>query len=153
MIAAAAALLVPSACTAAPPDPRAAEGGPISSLPPCDQEVAPAVDEQVDGLDLPDEALLQTVERGDPLVTVTGYVPWTPVQVRQYYGDAEDLEILTLEDEIYEAEVLFSLDGRRTYLRALATCDQGSNLLAVVAPTLDADGLPVPAGRAPSGAP
>jgi len=125
----------------------AAEGGRISSLPACDQEQPPTIDEQVDGLDLPEGALVQTVERGEPLVTVTGFIPQTPVQVRQYYGAAQDLEILTLEDEIYEAEVLFSLDGRRTYLRALAACDQGSNLLAVVAPTLDADGLPVPAGR------
>lgn len=73
--------------------------------------------------------------------------------VRRYYADASRLQILTLEDEVFEAEVLFASVPRRAYVRALAVCDRGSQLLAVVAPNPEARGLPMPQGTPPANLP
>ncbi len=121
------------------------EGGPLTALPACEAPPSPEVSEAVPGIELPDGAVVQSVERGDPLVTVQGYVPTTPVEVRRYYQQT-DLEILLIEDEILEAEALVSNGTHRTYVKARAVCAEGSSLLAVVAPELDAQGLPVPTG-------
>jgi hypothetical protein len=148
----AAVLATVAACATAPAGETGAEGGPLTSLPACTQPEG-AIEERVEGLDLPREAIVQTVQRGDPLVTVTGYVALTQVQVRRYYADASRLQILTLEDEVFEAEVLFASGPRRVYVRALAVCDRGSQLLAVVAPNPEARGLPMPQGTPPANLP
>ncbi len=67
--------------------------------------------------------------------------------------DASRLQNLTLEDEVFEAEVLFASGPRRVYVRALAVCDRGSQLLAVVAPNPEARGLPMPQGTPPANLP
>ena len=85
LIAFAAVLATAAACTTAPAAQTGAEGGPLTSLPAC-SEPAAGTAERVEGLDLPHGAIVQTVQRGDPLVTVIGYVAKTPVQVRRYYA-------------------------------------------------------------------
>jgi hypothetical protein len=143
-IAAAVAVLGMLACSAAEPalteqgDPL----GPLEALADC--EGLPAADgEPPEGLMLPDGAIIQKVSPQGPLVNVTAYVPMTPVQFEQTYRDL-DVEILITENEIYEAELLVSNGTHRNFLKAAALCKEGSSVLAVVAPEVDADGLPVP---------
>lgn len=122
--------------------------GPLEALAECDAAPDPG-GEAPDGLLLPDDAVIQNVTPQGPLVNVTAYVPMTPVQFEQVYREL-DVEILISENEIYEAELLVS-DGRhRNFLKAAALCKQGSSVLAVVAPEVDAEGLPVPQGGATS---
>jgi len=126
--------------TSAPASAAAAEsqedGGPLLGLPPCQA---------------PPEAMAD-VQPGDPLVTVTGYIATTPVRVRQYYQGRDDLEIMEIEDEIFEAEALFDNGTHRNYIKAQAVCREGTRLLGVVAPDVDAKGLPAPQGSPqPSG--
>jgi hypothetical protein len=116
--------------------------GPLEALADC--EGLPAAEgEAPDGLMLPDGAIIQKVTPQGPLVNVTAYVPMTPVQFEQTYREL-DVEILITENEIYEAELLVSNGTHRNFLKAAALCKEGSSVLAVVAPEVDAEGLPVP---------
>lgn len=67
-----------------------------------------------------------------------------------HYAERDDLEIFFIEDEIYESEAMVGNGTHRTYVKATAVCDRGSRLLLVVAPELDAAGLPVPAQATPA---
>jgi hypothetical protein len=58
--------------------------GPLIAFPPCSEPRTAALDAEVQGLDLPEGAVVTGVERADPLVTVTGYVGLTPVRIRKY---------------------------------------------------------------------
>ncbi len=143
---AAAALL--SACSEGGPTPAGqASNDPLSALPACTSP-PPGVDEDVDGLLLPDDAVTTQVARQDPLVNVSGYVAMTPAALRLSYADRDDIEVLLSEDEIFEAEMLISDGDHRNFIKATATCNEGSQLLVVVAPEVDAAGLPVPQGTA-----
>jgi hypothetical protein len=116
--------------------------GPLEALADC--EGLPAAEgEAPDGLLLPDGAIIQKVTPQGPLVNVTAYVPMTPVQFEQTYRDL-GVEILITENEIFEAELLVSDGTHRNFLKAAALCKEGSSVLAVVAPEVDAEGLPVP---------
>ncbi len=75
------------------------------------------------------------MEREHPLSTVRGYVPDTPVNVRKFYQQQEDLEFSELEDEVYEAEVFYTLGVHNTYVKVQATCATGAQLTAVVGPS------------------
>lgn len=118
--------------------------GPLEALPDCDAPPAPD-GEAPEGLLLPDDAVIQNVTPQGPVVNVTAYVPMTPVQFQQVYEDL-DVDILISENEIYEAELLVSNGTHRNFLKAAALCKEGSSVLAVVAPEVDAEGLPVPQG-------
>lgn len=116
------------------------EGGPLMDLPEC--SAAPeSISADVDGLVLPDGASVTAVEDVGELVSVRAYVGQTPIEVRQFYAKAPGLELFELEDEVYEAEVLFGGPGHRTFVRAQAQCQQGSLLTVFVGPA-DADSLP-----------
>lgn len=67
----------------------------------------------------------------------------TPVEVREYYAQLDDLQIILIEDEVYEAEVLLSDGEHRSYIEALAQCARGSRFLVVVAP--EGEGVTLPA--------
>lgn len=146
----AAMLLPPLACSETEPalndqgDPL----GPLEALadcgPPPDSE-----GEAPEGLVLPDDAVIQKTTPQGPLVNVTAYVPMTPVQFEQVYREL-DVEILISENEIFEAELLISDGTHRNFLKAAALCKEGSSVLAVVAPEVDAEGLPVPQGAGTS---
>jgi len=117
-----------------------AKGGPLTDLPPC--EAAPAgMPADVDGLVLPDGAVVTAVEDVGQLVSVRAYVEQTPIQVRQFYAREPGLELFEIEDEIYEAEVLFGGGEHRSFVRAQAQCQQGSVLEAYIGPA-DGDDLP-----------
>ena len=139
----AAALLV-AGCS----DPQPAltkQGDPLGALEAlADCQGTPAAEgEAPEGLLLPEGAVIQKVTPQGPLVNVTAYVPLTPVQFEQSYREL-DVEILISENEIYEAEMLVSDGTHRNFLKAAALCKNGSSVLAVVAPEVDAEGLPVP---------
>lgn len=107
------------------------EGGPLLQLPECQPPPQP-VQDSVPGLVLPEGSVITNVER-HPLTTVHGYVPVTPVNVRIFYATQQDeLDFSELEDEIYEAEALYTLGVHNAYVKAQATCATGSQLIAVV---------------------
>ena len=121
---------------AAGPPPLPGGGVPlITAVPegPCPSP-PPAVDEQVEGLVLPEGAYLTEVVRQGPLVQVRGRVERTPVELRAEYAERDDVEVLTLEDEGVEVETLVSEGGFRTYLRGTALCATASALDGLVAP-------------------
>jgi hypothetical protein len=119
---------------------------PLAALPPCEDPPPASEDPPVEGLVVPDGSVVTNVTPQGPLTSVQGYIPMTPIQIRFHYGDREGVELLVLEDEVYEAEVLLASGAHRMYLKANARCDEGSSFQAIVAPEVDADGLPVPDG-------
>lgn len=121
---------------------------PLTALGPCtapDLVADPSADD-VDGLILPDRATITSVVAQDPLTTVEGWVPATPLQVQAGYADLPDLEIITLEDEVWESETLVADGEHRLFVKVQAVCEAGSVFLVVVAPDDQAGALPVPAG-------
>ncbi|MBA2717512.1 MAG: hypothetical protein H0U51_10750 [Propionibacteriales bacterium] len=109
------------------------EGGPLVALPACDAPPE-GVEADVAGLVLPEGAVVTEVEDLGKLVSVRAYIEQTPVQVRLFYAKEPGLELFEIEDEIYEAEVLFGAGHYRSYVKVQAQCQQGSLLLAYVGP-------------------
>lgn len=138
-------------CSTAPPPTDLNPTGPLSGLPACPAAPAAAGGAPVEGLAVPDGAIVTKVTPQDPLTRVDGYVAMTPVQVRRHYQQRDDLEIIFIEDEIYEAEVLLSDGDHRSYVKALAQCAEGSRFLVVIAPETEGVTLPVPAGAGAGG--
>ena len=120
---------------------------PLEALPACPAAPAP-LREGVKGLIVPRRTIIQKVEAQKPLVNVTAFVPMTPAQFEATYKAMTGIEILISENEIYEAELLVSDGSYRNFIKATATCSTGSQLVVVVAPEVDAEGLPVPQGAA-----
>ncbi|HEV8056049.1 MAG TPA: hypothetical protein VGP51_06140, partial [Nocardioidaceae bacterium] len=94
----------------------------------------PAVEADVPGLLLPEGAVVNEVQEQGPLISVRGYVDQTPIQVRQFYQEAKGLELFEIEDEVFEAEVLFAGKKFRSYVKAQAQCETGSVLIVFVGP-------------------
>ena len=119
----------------------AKDGGPLTDLPECEAPPEGAADDDVAGLVLPDGAVVTEVEDLGELVSVRAYVEQTPIQVRQFYADEPGLQLFEIEDEVYEAEVLFGGGEHRSYVKAQAQCQQGSLLTVYVGPA-EGGGLP-----------
>lgn len=130
-VGAATALATPGA-RAAVPDSRLLE--PLTTLGPCKAAPRSKADAEVDGLVLPEGAVVTSVQPADPLTNVQGYIPHTPVQIRVFYQQHPDLTVLSVEDEGFEAEVLAEIDGYRTFVKAQALCELGSAFVAIVSP-------------------
>lgn len=143
-VAVAVALLAVVGCS--DPEPQVTDRGDplgqLEALADC-QDPPAAQGEAPEGLMLPEGAVIQKVTPQGPLVNVTAYVPMTPVQFEESYREL-GVEILISENEIYEAEMLVSDGSHRNFLKAAALCKKGSSVLAVVAPEVDAEGLPIP---------
>ena len=115
-------------------------GGPSGAVPtatalperPCPPPPA-RVEEEVDGLVLPDGGYLTEVVRQGPLVQVRGWVDRTPLELRAEYEQRTDVEVLTLEDEVVEVETLVTDGEHRTFLRGTALCATASALDGLVA--------------------
>lgn len=110
------------------------EGGPLLALPEC-QPAPEGIDADVPGLLLPEGAVVTEVKEQGPLMVVRGYIDQTPIQVRKFYGEYRGLELFEIEDEIFEAEVLFGRGAHRSYVKAQAQCQQGSGLIVFVGPS------------------
>jgi hypothetical protein len=119
--------------------------GPLQALPPC-EDPPEGVDEVVKGLIAPEGIIVTDVRVQKPLTNVTAYIEQTPVQFEAAYAKMENITILSSENEISEAEMLISDGKYRNFLKAAAACDQGSQLLIVIAPEIAAETLPTPAG-------
>jgi hypothetical protein len=116
------------------------EGGPLEALGTCAPPPEP-IEADVPGLLLPEGALVTEVQEQGELVRVDGYVEQTPIQVRQFYQQVPDIELFEIEDEVFEAEALFSWKRFRSYVKAQARCEQGWTLIAFVGPAGDS-GVP-----------
>ena len=141
-----------TACSGGPaPQPSAAfspveaASGDLAALPACPPPPAGS-GETVEGLTAPEGTVVLKVEQGEPLTTVTGFSPMTPAQFEAEFRTMDDVSILLSENEVYEAELLVTNGSHRTFFKATATCRRGSKLIAVVAPEVDAEGLPLPQG-------
>jgi hypothetical protein len=123
----------------------AAKGGPLTDLPECSAPPEPAEGAEAEVV-LPDDTVVTGVEDLGELLSVRGYVALTPIQVREFYEAAPELQVYVAEDEVYEAEVLFGADDNRVYVKAQAQCRQGS-LLSLFEGPEDGEGLPPLSGR------
>lgn len=117
----------------------------LANLPSCDRvplDEDTEVTADVTGLVLPDGArVTSSVEQG-VLTTVEATVRLTPLDVRAHYQSRDDIDLLRVEDEIFESEVLLRAQERRMYLRATALCADGTALTAVVGPDSEDADLP-----------
>lgn len=136
----------------AAPVPTATASGQLPALPDCPPPPA-AAGEDVEGLVVPDGTVVTKIQEQKPLTNVTAFTPLTPAQFERSFLDMDDITVLLNENEIYEAELLITTGTHRTFFKATATCKQGSSLLAVVAPEVDAQGLPVPQRATPTPSP
>jgi hypothetical protein len=119
---------------------------PLEHLPPCTSPPPAAETEPIEGLLLPDGAVVTSVTAADPLTTIEGYAPLTPIQLRVYYQRLDGVEVLKAEDEVWESETLITDGKHRLFVKAQAACSEGSILVAVVAPEAAAEAVPAPAG-------
>lgn len=126
--------------------------GVLAAFPECQSPPA-AVETEVEGLTLPEGSVVTKVTPQKPLVNVNAYVPMTPVDFENSFQGLDGVRVLFSENEIFEAELLISNGAHRNFYKATATCRRGSDVLAVVAPEVDAKGLPLPAGAAATPAP
>ena len=107
---------------------------PLTDLGPCSTPPPARETKDVAGLILPSKAVPVRVTPADPLTNVQGYVAMTPVQLRAFYQRHPDVTVISVEDEDFEAEVLFAAEDRRVFVKAQAVCELGSVFVAVVSP-------------------
>jgi hypothetical protein len=118
--------------------------GPLTAFPSCQGQPTVPAAEPVAGMATPRGIVLLQSSAQGPVRNAVGYVERTPVQIRIEYERRDDLELLHSEDEVFESELLVSDGTHRTFVRATAICDRGSNVLMVVAPEGEEQGLPEP---------
>ncbi|MDW5326616.1 hypothetical protein [Plantactinospora sp. KLBMP9567] len=117
----------------------------LANLPSCDRvpmDEGTEVTAEVAGLVLPEGARVTSTAAQGALTTVEATIRLTPLDVRAHYQERTDIELLSVEDEVFESEVLLRAQDRRMYLRATALCADGTALTAVVGPDSDDAGLP-----------
>lgn len=118
----------------AAPVPNEERQQPLAGLGPCDDPPASGGEDPVEGFVLPDGATVTQVTPAEPLTNVQGYLEMTPVQMRVFYQQHPELKIISVEDEVFEAEVLYEAEGRRVFMKSQAVCELGSVFVAVVSP-------------------
>ncbi|MGC5028458.1 hypothetical protein [Micromonospora sp. DT229] len=116
----------------------------LANLPSCDRVPMddPEVEAEVPGLALPEGSRVTAVVQQGVLTTVEATLRMSPLDVRAHYEQRTDIDVLRVEDEIFETEVLARTQARRMYLRASALCADGSSLTVVVGPDSEDAGLP-----------
>ena len=117
----------------------------LANLPSCDRvplDQDPEVRADVPGLVLPDGARVTSVVKQGALTTVEATIRMSPLDVRAHYEQRTDIDLLRVEDEVFETEVLARAQDRRMYLRAGALCADATSLTAMVGPDSDDAGLP-----------
>ena len=117
----------------------------LANLPSCDRvpmDEDPEVDTDVPGLALPAGARITSVVQQGVLTSVEATLRMSPLDVRAHYEQRTDIDVLRVEDEIFETEVLARTQQRRMYLRASALCAEGSSLTVVMGPDSEDAGLP-----------
>lgn len=105
--------------------------------------------EPVEGLIIPPGTVVTDVQEVGPITSVTGFVLMTPLEIRDLYARDEDVELLYLEDEGFEAEILVEEGGIRTFIKATIRCRSGSAVASIV--SSDPASLPRPGQQAGGG--
>ena len=100
--------------------------------------------EPVEGMATLDGVAVTDVSETGPITSVTGLVDQTPVDIRDAFVDRDDVELVYLEDEGYEAEILLDTGDWRTFIKATIRCRTGSVIAFIVAPDEESQALPVP---------
>ena len=148
-------LLVGAACADPPPllggdasalDPQ--QAALLARLPECsdDHRPEPGAEEEVEGLVLPPDGYLTSVQPFGALTQAEAWVDLNPVEIRRFYQyHLGTLKPLDVEDEVLEAEVLMESHTHRFFVKAVAVCQTGSSLTAVIG-ARGADEVPVPTG-------
>jgi hypothetical protein len=145
-----AAVLVLAACSGAPQVSPSPTGDlDTSTLPVCADQPSPPALPAVPGMTLPDEAVVFSVYDVGVLTQAEGIVAMTPIQMRTYYEQRDDLEVITVEDERVEAEILVSDGTYRLFVKAQIACATASNFTATVGSEAEAEAMPRPAGSPP----
>lgn len=122
---------------------------PLTALGPCRVEPPSPDPTAVEGLVLPPAAIVSRVREDGALTSVEGYIPRTPVEVRAFYQEHPTLEVVQIEDEVFESESLVSDGTNRLFVKAQAVCERGSVFVAFVAPEAGGAEVPAPAGSPP----
>lgn len=117
---------------------------PLQSLPECQPPPAPAETEPADLVVLPSQAVVTDATDDGPLQQVSGYIALAPAQILAFYLEQEGLEVLHVENEVFDAEVLVTDGQRRVFVNTQALCPQGSRFIAYVVPEEGGAALPVP---------
>ena len=109
---------------------------PLEGLGPCeaDPPEATAQPGDVQGLHLPPDARVTSVTENGPITQVEGWVPLTPIGIRADYARRGDLEVLNVEDEIWESESLVSDGQHRLFVKAQGICRTESVFVALISP-------------------
>jgi hypothetical protein len=119
----------------------------LAALPDCDRvplDADPEVTLDDPGLarPLPPGSRVTSVLAQGPLTMVEGTVEATPLEIRADFETRDDLEVLRIEDEVFETEVLTRADGHRAYVIAIALCDQASAVSVMIGPDSEETDLP-----------
>lgn len=96
--------------------------------PPATRVAAPA------GLVLPPGAVVTRVQEMPASVQVDGWVPLTPVQVREHFLARDGVEVVASEDEVIESETQMEAGAHDVFVKARALCPTASSLVGVVTP-------------------
>ncbi|TCC00542.1 hypothetical protein E0H26_02340 [Micromonospora zingiberis] len=134
-----------AACGGGTPAPAGAGRDLLANLPSCDRvpmDDEPEVAADVPGLVLPEGARVTSVVEQGVLTSVAATIRMSPLDVRAHYEQRTDIDLLRVEDEIFETEVLARTQDRRMYLRAGALCADGTTLTVMVGPDSEDAGLP-----------
>lgn len=127
---------------------------PLASLPACGPAPAASDDDPPDVTVLPPGAVVTAAEETGPLTQLTAYVALAPPEILSFYVQRPDLEILHIENEVFDAEVLVSDGVRRVIVNSQAACRDGSTLIATVVAESSGGRAPAaPAATPPAGAP
>lgn len=147
MVVAAVAAALLSACggssppTATPTGPAIATEissellAPLEGLGPCVPRPADSqATADVVGLYLPEGAVIDRVSPQGPITQVEGWMPLTPIQIRAHYVTRDDVEVLAVEDEVWESETLLTDGDHRLFVKASGICRTESVFVAIVSP-------------------
>ena len=99
----------------------------------------------LEGFVLPPEVITRQVRSSGDITNLIGYIARTPLEVRAFYEDLEEGQIVNLEDEVIETEVLIVNGEHNTFARFSAICERGSRVVALVG-SRGSSGIPTPSG-------
>lgn len=96
---------------------------------------------------VPEGMVITRLSEVGPLISADGFIDATPIDLRDDFSSRDDVELVYLEDEGFEAELLVDSGAWRTFIRASIRCRTGSIIQVLLGPGEQADALPVPGQR------
>lgn len=132
------------ACGASDATPDAAATPVQPRLPECVPPTPPGPVEVGPKVPLLDEMIPTSSRTSGSMHQVSGWIARTPREVRAAYENLPGLTLVTSEDEVFEAELLFGAGDRRVYVKANSVCEGGSIMELWSSP--EEGEVPVPKG-------